>query len=152
MITRITVAGMIYGLLSFGAGFVFGTIRELVLIPVFGRSGARLIEFPLMLRPAAVVAAAISRRRLAGAAAPTKLAVGIIGVILLVTVESSFALGVLHRPASPGGGIPRILRRGGGRPLPMGAAVDGGGASGGRAQEVIVQAAKVHIPLHTALS
>ena len=87
MITRITAAG-----------FLLGAIRELVLIPAFGRSAGRLIEFPLMLSAVAIIAAAISRRRPAGAAAPAKLAVGIIGVILLVAVESSFALGVLHRP------------------------------------------------------
>lgn len=86
MITRITAAG-----------FLLGAIRELILISAFGRSAGHLIEFPLMLIAVAVIAAALSRRRLTGAAASTKLAVGIIGVILLVAIESSFALGVLHR-------------------------------------------------------
>ena len=46
----------------FGAGFVLGTIRVLVVIPHFGETTAELIEMPLMLIAIVVAAGWINRR------------------------------------------------------------------------------------------
>jgi hypothetical protein len=51
-----------------------------------------------MLIAVAIIATALTRRKLAGATMSGRLAVGIVGVIVLVAIESSFALGVLRRP------------------------------------------------------
>ncbi len=42
-------AGLIYGLAIFALGFLLGTLRELVLAPVFGRTLIVWIEAPLIL-------------------------------------------------------------------------------------------------------
>jgi len=94
------VAGVLYGLLSFAAGFVFGALRELVLIRAFGAAAGHLIEFPLMLVAVAALAAVLFRTQRVGAAAWTRLVAGGIGVIVLVAIESTFALGVLRRPVA----------------------------------------------------
>ena len=40
---------LIYGTLAFAAGFVFGVVRELLLIPWLGRGAGKSLEFTIML-------------------------------------------------------------------------------------------------------
>jgi hypothetical protein len=95
---RIIVLGAIYGALCFVAGFIFGAIRELVLIPTFGTTTGHLIEFPLMLIAVGVIARLLMRRSFTGSAMSHRLAVGVIGLIVLVVIESTFALTIIGVP------------------------------------------------------
>ncbi len=111
---RIAAAGAAYFALAFAAGFALGTIRVLAVVPRIGERAAELVEAPLML--AVVVAAArfVVRRFVPGAPAAARLAVGLLGVALLLAVEFTVVLGAARPVAC------RILRRprpGGGRGL-----------------------------------
>ena len=57
MATQILKAGMLYFALVFGAGFVLGTIRTLLVVPRVGTRMAELMEMPIML----VVTIVVSR-------------------------------------------------------------------------------------------
>jgi hypothetical protein len=46
---KILKAGILYFALVFGAGFVLGTIRVLLVMPRFGARMAELMEAPVML-------------------------------------------------------------------------------------------------------
>ncbi len=46
---RVLTPGILYFLLVFGAGFVLGTIRVLLIVPHVGERTAELLEMPLML-------------------------------------------------------------------------------------------------------
>lgn len=89
---RIAIAGTAYFALAFAAGFVLGTIRVLALVPRVGERAAELIEAPLML--AVVVAAArfVVRRFVPDAPPAARLAVGALGVALLLAVEFTVVL------------------------------------------------------------
>ena len=47
--TRIVAAATTYFVLVMGAGFLLGTVRELLLVPKFGRTVAEPLEAPFML-------------------------------------------------------------------------------------------------------
>ena len=89
---RIAAAGAAYFALAFAAGFALGTIRVLAVVPRIGERAAELVEAPLML--AVVVAAArfVVRRFVPGATAAARLAVGLLGVALLLAVEFTVVL------------------------------------------------------------
>lgn len=89
---RIAAAGAAYFALAFAAGFALGTIRVLAVVPRIGERAAELVEAPLML--AVVVAAArfVVRRFVPGAPAAARLAVGLLGVALLLAVEFTVVL------------------------------------------------------------
>ncbi len=79
-----------YGALAFAAGFVLGALRELVLIPAFGERTGRLAEFPVVTLAACAIGAWIGRRTDAPA-----LILGVLGVLVLVALESTMALGLM---------------------------------------------------------
>lgn len=87
-----------YFLLVFGAGFMLGTGRVLILVPLLGERTAELLEMPLML--AVIIAAArwVVRYKLDGRQS-SALAVGFIamGFVLL----ADLAVGVWLRGMSP---------------------------------------------------
>ncbi|MGB3627166.1 MAG: hypothetical protein WA989_15145 [Henriciella sp.] len=83
----------IYGGLAFMIGFVFGALREIVLIPRFGDEPGHWIEFPLVTVPIAIIGWMIGRRR-AGQLGQAW-AIGVGGVAVLLAIESIFALGVM---------------------------------------------------------
>jgi vacuolar-type H+-ATPase subunit I/STV1 len=62
---RILNAALLYGLAMFAAGFALGTVRELVVVPLWGvtRPQAEMIELPLMLSILAVASFWLVRRR-----------------------------------------------------------------------------------------
>ena len=87
-----------YGSLAFGLGFLFGAVRETVLIPALGPRAGRLTEFAAVTGAVTLLGARLARgwppdpgRRLARGAA---------GVAVLLALESTLALAVLRRPAS----------------------------------------------------
>jgi hypothetical protein len=60
--TRAIVAGLLYFLAVFAIGFVFGTLRVLVIIPRIGELAAVLVELPMMLALAWPICGALIRR------------------------------------------------------------------------------------------
>lgn len=89
---RIAAAGATYFALAFAAGFVLGSLRVLAVVPRIGERAAELAEAPLML--AVVVAAArfVVRRFVPDAPPGARLAVGALGVTLLLAVEFTVVL------------------------------------------------------------
>ncbi len=89
--------GAFYGAIGFAIGFVFGTLRELLLIPWWGENTGRLLEFPLVV--ACVVIAARWLYSEPGTGTwRARLLSGVIGVGVLVALESALALGALRMP------------------------------------------------------
>lgn len=95
---RILQTAVLYFLLVFGAGFVLGTGRVLLVVPLLGERAAELLEMPLMF--AVIVAAArwVVRHRL-DARQPSALPVGFIamGFVLL----ADLVVGIWLRRMSP---------------------------------------------------
>ena len=88
---RIVKAALAYAGIVFAVGFVFGTLRTLVLAPWLGALGAVLAEVPLML----LVAWAVCRRLVAGFAIGTvggRLAMGVLALALLLAAEALLAV------------------------------------------------------------
>ncbi len=83
--------GILIGSLSFVAGFAFGALRELVLIPALGERMGRLTEFPMVTFAACAIGIWAGRK----SAAPP-LAIGLIGVVVLIAFESAMALGLMR--------------------------------------------------------
>lgn len=89
--------GAFYGAIGFAIGFVFGTLRELLLIPWLGEDTGRLLEFPLVVLGVVIAARWLFNEPAAGAW-PLRLLSGVIGVVVLVALESALALGALRMP------------------------------------------------------
>ena len=88
-----------YFAIVFGAGFVFGTVRVLWLVPAVGVRTAELAELPLMLIVVALAARLITRRRLTALDQRSHLVVG--GLALAFLLLAELALGVLVFGATP---------------------------------------------------
>jgi hypothetical protein len=89
--------GILYGLIMFAVGFALGAVRELLLIPMLGSDAGHLAEFPVILAATVLVAHWLVARREAGTGVTGLLLVGLVGVIVLVALESGLALLVLGR-------------------------------------------------------
>lgn len=87
-------AAVLYVLAAFGAGFVLGPLRELVLAPALGRVAALLVELPLLLGFCWWIAPRIIRRY-AIPAGPARLRMGLAALAMLLTLE--FTMGVALR-------------------------------------------------------
>ena len=83
--------GLAFGSLSFAAGFAFGALRELMLIPALGERIGHLTEFPMVTLAACAIGVWIGARSTAPA-----LAVGLLGVAVLIAFESTMALGFMR--------------------------------------------------------
>ena len=92
---RPVAAGLSYGLGAFGIGFLFGVLREFVLIPQLGERAGHLAEFPLVTACVVALGVWLGLRLAAPRSRMRLLATGLLGIVLLVLVESSFAIGVL---------------------------------------------------------
>jgi hypothetical protein len=88
---------LFYGGVMFAVGFAFGSLRELAFIPLFGKRAGHWIEFPLMLAATATVAR-IAAGRLHEVSKKKLLQLGFAGTVLLLLIESGFALFVLRMP------------------------------------------------------
>jgi hypothetical protein len=91
-LTVLKSAALYFGMV-FGAGFVFGVVRTLWVVPLVGVMWAELLEAPLMLA-VIVVAARSVVRRFELATRPVALAVGIAALALLLCAELSLVLGL----------------------------------------------------------
>lgn len=98
MITLAANAGL-YGLAIFVAGFVFGAVREFLLMPRFGAAQAGMIMFAAVIVAATLIARWVVTKlepdsgllRLAG--------LGLLGAFVLALFDTAFAMGVLGYPA-----------------------------------------------------
>ena len=87
-------AGATYFGLVFGAGFVFGTIRELWAVPRFGPMTAELIETPFMLVVIVLAASwTVFRFSIEPLVGP-RLVTGVIALGLLLIAELTLVLGL----------------------------------------------------------
>jgi hypothetical protein len=91
-IMKILKTGVIYFILVFGAGFILGPIRLLLVVPHFGTRMAELIEMPIMI--AVIIAAArwIVRRFSLPPTPGSRLGMGFIALSLLLVAEFSLVL------------------------------------------------------------
>lgn len=76
-----------YGALGFAAGFVFGALRQLALIPAFGDREGHLIEFPMVTLTVFGIGVWIGARSTAPG-----LAIGVLGAAILFALESTMSL------------------------------------------------------------
>lgn len=86
--------GIIYFLLVFGAGFILGTIRVLLIVPLVGYRTAELLEMPLMLIATVVAARWITRRFREPRTNVARLAIGGIALGLMLAGEMAVGIGL----------------------------------------------------------
>jgi hypothetical protein len=89
---RVVRAGLLYFVLVFGAGFVLGPIRLLVLVPRIGTRAAELLELPVMVAISWYVARSLTRRLAIPTATLPRLAMGLVGMALIVVCEFTLVL------------------------------------------------------------
>jgi hypothetical protein len=87
---QILKAGAIYFLLVFGAGFILGSIRVLLILPRVGERTAELMEMPIMLLVTILAARWVSRRFVNPATGSRLFAVGFAALCLLLAAELTF--------------------------------------------------------------
>jgi hypothetical protein len=87
-----------YAAAVFGAGFMLGTVRVLVVVPRIGARAAVLLELPLMVGASYLAAGWVNRRLDHGASVGERLAVGVVALVLLLAAE--VATGVALRGIS----------------------------------------------------
>ncbi|UVT16144.1 MAG: hypothetical protein H8K04_00820 [Nitrospira sp.] len=92
---RILRTAVLYFLLVFGAGFVLGIGRVLLLVPLLGERAAELCEMPLMLTVIVVAARRIVHRRLDERRLSSALAVGVLAMGLVLIGD--LVVGILFR-------------------------------------------------------
>jgi hypothetical protein len=90
--SRSLFAGLVYFAVVFGVGFLLGTLRVLVIIPMLGPRTAELIEFPIMLVVSYVAAKLIIQRLAIPATLFDRIGMGVIALLLLLTAEFGFVL------------------------------------------------------------
>jgi hypothetical protein len=84
--------GVLYFAIAFAAGFALGTVRVLWVVPWLGVRTAELAEMPIMLAVTVLSARWVSRRFSTPYAIPARLAIGLVGLALLLAVEFSVVL------------------------------------------------------------
>lgn len=89
---QILKAGLCYFALVFGAGFVLGTIRVLLIVPRFGMRTAELMETPLMFGATLLAARWVVRRFSLPPRPATRLGVGFVALGLLLLLEFTVVL------------------------------------------------------------
>ena len=88
---HILTAGALYFAITYAAGFVFGSLRELFVVPRLGQLAATLIETPVMLTVVYLAARWVTGRFGAPLTASDLLAIGAIGFALLMSAEAIFS-------------------------------------------------------------
>jgi hypothetical protein len=85
-------AGLVYFSLVFGAGFLLGSGRVILLVPTLGVRMAELLEMPIMLLVIVLAARLVNSRFLGGIGTSGRLIAGLIALTLLVTAELLLAI------------------------------------------------------------
>ena len=91
---QILKAGALYFALVFGAGFVFGAIRVLCMVPRLGTRTAELMEAPVMFAITVLAARWVARRLSLPPAPSVRLAVGFLALGLMLVAEFTIVLGL----------------------------------------------------------
>lgn len=89
---RTFVGGLVYFAIAFGAGFIFGTIRIVLLLPRLSERAAELLEAPVMLIVIVVTARWVVRRFALNRPITHKLAAGLFALVLMLLMEFGFVL------------------------------------------------------------
>jgi hypothetical protein len=89
---RAVEAGLVYGALIFALGFVFGTLRELLLAPLLGRDAVVVAEGPLILLAAWFLAWWLIRGHGIARQVASRLGMGLIAFTLLMSGEAAVAM------------------------------------------------------------
>jgi hypothetical protein len=84
---QILGVAVLYFLLVFGAGFVLGTVRVLVVVPQLGERSAELLEMPLMLIVVVIAARWIVHHRLHAHRLSSALSVGFLALGIMLFAE-----------------------------------------------------------------
>jgi len=92
MTGRILRAGLAYFALTFGAGFVLGPLRILVLVPRLGARAAELVEIPVMIGITWLAARWVTRRFSVPPQRGPRLSVGVMAGALLLLAEFTLVL------------------------------------------------------------
>lgn len=88
-------AGVQYGLVIFGIGFLLGTVRVLLVVPQLGEGAAVVAELPIMLAACWWAAGwTVRRHRFDGQ--NQALAVGLIGLAVLLAGEFCVGVGLME--------------------------------------------------------
>jgi len=90
-------AAIAYGVLAFAAGFVFGAIREIILIPRFGEAPGHWLEF-VPLTCVIILIGIWTMRKWPVSQFGDALVRGVLSVGVLLMLESTFALVFLKIP------------------------------------------------------
>jgi hypothetical protein len=85
---RAALAGALYFLVVFAAGFVLGILRVLVVAPRLGELAAVLVEVPLLLVASWLVCRAITRRLAIPHHRPDRLVMSVVAFCLLISIET----------------------------------------------------------------
>lgn len=89
---RVAAAGLLYFLLAFGAGFLLGPVRLLVLVPRVGVRAAELIELPVMLAICWAAARWVTRRLDVPSRVGPRLGMGALAAACLLACEFTLVL------------------------------------------------------------
>jgi hypothetical protein len=90
--TLVLKAAGIYFAIVFGAGFVLGTLRVLLLLPRFGTRAAELMEMPFMFIAIMLGARLTARRFRLHTSPPMSIVVGMVALCLVVMLELTVVL------------------------------------------------------------
>ncbi|MDR4465226.1 MAG: hypothetical protein MRJ66_13250 [Nitrospira sp.] len=86
--------GFVYFLLVFGTGFVLGTIRVFLIVPLVGHRTAELLEMPLMLIATVLAARWTIRRLPEPCTSAGRLSIGGIALGLMLAGELAVGIGL----------------------------------------------------------
>lgn len=86
--------GIVYFLLVFGAGFVLGTVRVLLVVPHLGDRAAELLEMPLMLTATVLAARWINTRFSEPRNSGGRWAIGAIALGFMLAGEMAVGIGI----------------------------------------------------------
>ena len=89
---RVVGAGVLYFALTFGAGFLLGPIRILVLEPRLGVRAAELLEIPVMIGVTLLAARWVTARLAVPTATGPRLGMGLLAAGLLLAAEFTLVL------------------------------------------------------------
>jgi hypothetical protein len=89
---QILKPGALYFGLVFGAGFVLGTIRTMLVIPRFGTRMAELMETPIMFVATILAARWVVRRLAVPGKVSRRLGMGCVGLGLMLVAEFTLVL------------------------------------------------------------
>ena len=92
MTGQVVRAGLLYFALAFGAGFVLGTLRTILLVPRVGDRTAELLELPVMLGVCWLAARWVTARQAVPPRPAPRLAMGAIAGALLLAAEFALVL------------------------------------------------------------